>query len=135
MRVVDKGFAYGRPDTDWVTGSKVGDPHLAVTFDRTIDFQTPEGPLYFVQPTVETMGRLFGMLTKPEADELHAEIAALKAELLEERQLRFAAELDLENFKGILERRYNVATVTPEYASAIVMQTEAGPVKTKAGKK
>ena len=113
MRVVDKGFAYGRPDTDWVTGSKVGDPHLAVTFDRTIDFQTPEGPIYFVQPTVETMGRLFGMLTKPEADELHAEIAALKAELLEERQLRFAAELDLENFKGILERRYNVATTDP----------------------
>lgn len=128
MQVVEKGILYGHPDQDWMMGAKVGDPHPAIVLDRWVEPDTPYGPIYFVKPTIETMGRLFGMWTDVQVAEAEAEIAGLKAQLEQERQKRTAAELDVENLKQVIA---NVYRREPDTGEAL---KKAGPVKPKVAK-
>lgn len=130
MQVVNKGVLYGHPDQDWMMGAKVGDPHPALVLDRWIEPDTPYGPIYFVQPTVETMGRQFGMLTKDEADALREKVDESFKEILDLEQKLGEAERTIEYLKGTLASLYQPSAPVEEKTDTpaeVVYETQ--PVK------
>ncbi len=119
MIIVDKEQE-GFRDVDWVTGSKVGDPHPAIKLNKWIDHDTPLGPIYFVKPTIETMGRMFGMADETVVAEMKDKIAGLEAELADEKAARMVAELDLDHLRHVVEKFYTTTSTTPSPEVAAV---------------
>ena len=106
MHIVERGDGFPQC---WVTGMTVGHPHSAFRFDRSIEPETPYGPIYLSVPVVEQMAGMLGFVSPAEVEDLkkHVDdaedaIADLEAQLTQ-------AKVDVEQFRHMVEKFYTPA--------------------------
>lgn len=127
MHIVERGD--GHPQC-WVTGITVSPEYPAVRFDRSVEPETPYGPIYLGTTVVKQLAKQLGMISQDDADALRAEAEQYRqrAEEAEAAQVRAAA--DLEQFRAVVEKFYTPAVET-HAAELKIGQGKPGPGRPK----
>ena len=106
MHIVERGDGFPQC---WVTGMTVGQPHSAFRFDRSIEPETPYGPIYLSVPVVEQMAGMLGFVSPAEVEDLKAKVKALEFDLSLANEGWDQAKQDVREFRHMVEKFYTPA--------------------------